>query len=417
MNRALEWRLPAALAAVCLAAFAQPVDGNALLRQARARIVDHLDKLPKYTCVQTIQRSRFEMFYGPRGNRCGEPARARPGQNRMQILLAWTDRFKLDVTVAGGEEIFSWAGARAFQSGDAQEIVGGGMTGNGDFGPFLMDIFGANGAEFQYTGVDRGLAAWGYRVPAVASHYQLKVGDRTGDTLAYEGQFWIDPRTAELERLTIVVPKPPPHAETCRIETEIEYQPVSIGGAPLVLPQTTLLKLWDTDGSRYENRIAYQGCRAFQSESVFRTDVEGAPAESPAPATAMQATPRIPAGLDVHIDLHSPIDMENAWAGDAIEGRLEEAIGSLVPPGAVVRGRIVRAERHFVPTSYFTLGLRFYALVVRGVEVPLSLDSVARSREAQMLTDSQKAPGVGMFVFHGDPRTIEEGFRTAWRTK
>jgi hypothetical protein len=404
------------------------VDADGLLRQARAQIVENLARLPKYTCVQTIRRSRYEMFYGPRGNRCGEPAKARSGPNRMQILLAWTDRFKLDVTVADGSEIFSWAGARRFQSGDAQEIVGGGLTGSGDFGPFLMDIFGAAGPEYHYVGQERiggqDLAAYQYQVPAAASHYQIKAGARPADmvTLAYEGEFWIDPQTAGLRRLSIVVPKPPPHAETCRIETEIDYQPVRIGGAPLVLPQSTQLKLWDADGSRYENQIGYESCRAFQSESVFRPEVEGAAGDAPAAAPAARAAPVIPAGLTLRIALHSPIDMESAFAGDAIEGQLEEPIrspgGAIVAPvGTIVNGRIVRAERHFVPTSFFALGLRFDSMVIGGVEVPVSLEAVPRSREAQMLMGDLKGQGIGMFVFHGELRVLDDGFDAEWRTR
>jgi hypothetical protein len=405
------------------------MDGDELLGRARARIVENLARLPKYTCVQTIQRSRFELHYAGRVRRCGDPVKP-AGQNRAQLLLAWTDRFKLDVTVSEGSEIFSWAGAREFQSADAQEIVGGGgLTGSGDFGSFLMDIFGGGGAQYRYAGVDQGqgraLAAYEYHVPLAASHYQIKVGAGAGDmaTLAYEGEFWIDPQSAELRRLTIVVAKPLERAETCRIETSIDYQPVSISGGPLDLPQSTLLKLWDADGSRYENRIAYAGCRAFQSESVFRPQVDGAAADTPAATASAKPAPVIRGGLSIHIDLRTPIDMESAFAGDAAEGELEEAIHGpggevLAPAGAIVHGRIVRAERHFVPSTYFALGLRFDSVTLGGVEVPLTLDAMPHSAEARMLMGAfEKAQGIGMFVFHGDPRVIEAGFASEWRTR
>ncbi len=402
------------------------IDADALLRQARARIVEDLARLPKYTCVQTIHRAHYALYYAGRLKPCAEPKPS--AQNRPMLMLSWTDRFKLDVTVADGSEIFSWAGAREFQSADAQEIVGGGLTGSGDFGPFLMDIFGGAASQYQYTGLDRSqgqpLAAYQYHVPASASHYQLKTGARSADmaTLAFEGTFWIDPQSAELRRLTIVVPDPPVHTGTCRIETEIGYRPAMIGAAQLQLPQSTLLKLWDADGSRDENHIDYAGCRAFQSESVFRPAVEGAAADAASAQPAAQRALTLPPGLDLHIDLRTPIDMESVSGGDAIEGRLEEELRGpggavLAPVGAIVHGRVVRAERHLQPASFFALGLRFDSVTIGGVEVPLVLDAILHSAEEKMLMGAfERAQGIGMYLFHGDPRVLAEGFVSEWRT-
>ena len=424
------------LAAVVPLVLSGQADSAALLRKARERIAVNLARLPRYTCVQTIQRSKYELFYAGRHKPCAGPA-ALPatGRNRALLLLAWTDRFKLDVTIAEGTEIFSWAGAREFQSADAQQIVGGGLTGSGDFGPFLADIFGAGAPPAQYEGVQaidgRTLAAYEYHVPASASHYQIETGGRRGGQamMAYEGEFWIDPQTAELRRLTIVVPQPPAHAETCRVETQIDYAPVAIAGAPLLLPQSTLLKLWDADGSRYENHIGYAACRAFESQSVFRpeTGADAAPPAAPPAAApgppAPQAPPAIPAGVTVTIDLRTPIDMETAFGGDAIEGQLEDAIRSpggavLVPAGAIVHGRVVRAQRHFAPSSFFALGLRFDSVTLGRGEIPLSLEAVPHALEERMLMGPfEKAQGIGIFVFHGDPRVVNEGFDSEWRTR
>src|ERR1700683_5567563 len=113
-------------------------------------------------------------------------------------MLSWTDRFKLDVTVSEGAEIFSWVGARSFQSEDVDQIVGGGMTGTGDFGTFLISIFSGKGSEYRYLGPQqergRTFAAYSYGVPLAFSGYQVKVGPRPEDmaTLAYWGRFWMD---------------------------------------------------------------------------------------------------------------------------------------------------------------------------------------------------------------------------------
>src|SRR5215469_11209972 len=49
---------------------AVPLDPAALLCQARAKILESTAKLSKYTCVQSVRRSRFEPPARIRGNPC-----------------------------------------------------------------------------------------------------------------------------------------------------------------------------------------------------------------------------------------------------------------------------------------------------------------------------------------------------------
>jgi hypothetical protein len=411
------------------------IDPVALLHQARTKIVENIQRLPKYTCVQTVRRSRFEALSDVPAARCSHVEEADPAKGRPPLMLAWTDQFKLDVTISSGSEIFSWAGAREFQSADAQEIVGGGLTGTGDFGPFLVGIFGDSTTKCDYLGLEqnqgRAFAVYSYHVPTPASRYQLKLGSRSEDlaTLAYEGKFWIDPQSAELSRMTIVVPRPPVQSETCRVETTIDYQRVRIGGSRLLLPQLTMLKLWDADGARYENRIEYAACRAFQSESVFRAEMDpplddSTVAQAPPVRDSAAATKPvvIPPGKTLRIALSSAIDAGGAFAGDAIEGQLLQAIRArngniLVPEGATVHGRIVRVERHVLPSRYLALGLKFHSLSVNGREIPLALQPVPRSRADQILAGPlERRQGIGMFMYRSDRVVLDHGFVSEWKT-
>ncbi len=410
-------------------------DPEPLLQQARAKIVENVEKLPKYTCVQTVRRSRFETLSRSRGNPCSHVLQSDANSGQPRPILSWTDRFKLDVTVSGGVEIFSWAGAREFQSNDAQDIVGEGVTGTGDFGPFLMDIFGSDPPKYQFLGLEpdqgRNYAVFSYRVPVSASRYQIKLGPQPQDLarLAYEGQFWIDPQQIELHRLTIVVPRPPSKSDTCRIETAIDYQRIQIGDSPLLLPRSTSLNLWDTDGARHENRTAYASCRAFQSESVFRPEPEPSPADSKAvtaasssDSSAAKTRVPIPAGITLRIALRSKIDSATVFAGDAIEGQLLDPIRArdgnvLAPQGAIVHGRIVRAEEHYQPSAYLALGLKFQSLTVDGREIPLTLEWIPRSREERALNGAdERRKGIGIFVARTDRMVLDQRFVTEWKT-
>jgi hypothetical protein len=405
------------VAAVFPLAVCAEIDHVALLNRARAKIVENIERLPKYTCLQTVHRSRFQLFPAVRIRKCGDIENS-SAVNRSQMMLAWSDRFKLEVTVSDGAEIFSWAGARHFQSEEVEKIVGGGMAGTGDFGPFLMSIFGGSASEYDYLGLEqdkgRDIAVYSYHVPVSTSHYQIKTGPQPDDrvNMAYDGKFWIDPQNAELSRMTIEVPNPPRESQTCRIETTIDYRRARIGRSDFLLPQLTVLTMLDAEGRRHENRIEYASCREFQSESVFRTDLE---ASANAPEIS-KSTVAIPPGITIKIALDSKIDAESSFAGDAIEGRLLNAIGTLVPKGAIVHGRIVRFEREYMPSNYLALGLRFHSVEVNGSEVPLTLISVNSAKQI-LMGPIETRQGVGMFMFQKGRLAPNEKFVSEWRTE
>jgi hypothetical protein len=291
------------------------------------------------------------------------------------------------------------------------------MAGSGDFGPFLMSIFGGSASGYDYLGLDqdkgRDFALYRYHVPEPASHYQIKIGSQPEDrvTMAYGGKFWIDPQSAELTRMTIEVPNPPPGSQTCRIETTIDYRRARIGRSDFLLPQLTVLKLLDTEAQRFENRIEYAACREFQSESVFRTDMDasaGTSEISKSPVT-------IPPGITIKIALRSKIDAESSFAGDAIEGQLLNAIGKLVPKGATVHGRLVRFEQEHQPSNYFALGLKFHSIDMNGTEVPLTLISVTRRKQI-LAGPIEKRQGIVMFMFHTGQLALNEKFVSEWKT-
>lgn len=391
------------------------VDQVALVKQARAKIVANIQRLPKYTCLQTVHRSRFEKVPPVRAGSCSYLNDS--AKNLPRLSLAWTDRFKLDVTVSGGAEIFSWAGAQRFQSEHVETIVGSGMAGTGDFGPFLMSIFGSGAAAYDYLGLEeetgRSLAVYRYHVPVPASRYQFSVGPRADDTvtLAYEGKFWIDTESAELHRMTIDVPHPPRESETCRIETTIDYRQTRIGDSDFLLPRLTVLKLWDVEAQRYQNQIEYASCREFGSETVFRTGPEA----DTGPAEASNVPLAIPPGIRIKIALRSRIDLPVSFAGDAIEGQLLNAIGTKIPKGTLVHGRIVRLQQEYLPSSYIAIGLKFDSVQVNGREAPLSL--IAATRGATIRPDRiEKRQGIGMFTFPADRLVLDQTFVSEWKT-
>jgi hypothetical protein len=247
--------------------------------------------------------------------------------------------------------------------------------------------------------------------PLSKSRYRIKTGSRSEDqtTIEYEGKFWIDPQNAELIRTTIETSHLPEKSEACRTETTIDYQRFQIGQSRLMLPKLTSLQLWDAEGSRFENQTIYGACRAFRAESVFVPDVALPGSGQAADDTSFT----IPAGKRVEIAPRSKIDAKTAFAGDEIEGLLVRPIQGragqvLAPRGALVHGRIVRLEQHYLPSRYVALGLTYYSLVVNGHDIPLTLELVPHSHADRLLNGpSERREGVGMFMFRGETINLD----------
>lgn len=239
------------------------------------------------------------------------------------------------------------------------------------------------------------------------------------ETMAYEGQLWIDPATAGLYRMTIEVPDPPSHSYTCRVETSIEYGRSAIGTRDFLLPRLTVLKLWDMAAELHENRIAYSDCREFQTDSVFRTGPE-----PPAPSSAaLRPPPAIPAGVRIGIALDSTIDPDTAFAGDLVAGRLVKPIRNsrgavVVAAGAAVHGRIAHFEQRYAPAKDFVLGLQFDSIDANGVETPLKLTAIPHSETWHSQPDpSGQTSAVAMFVFKNKRQLREHRFVSQWKTE
>ena len=180
---------------------------QALFNQVRAKILNNIARVPRYTCVETIERNMHRPQLGFRPSTCASTIAARAGQSSPG-LLTWHDRLRLDVAIVGYAEMFSWAGASAFETGAMDQLAATGATGSGAFSSFLASIFGADADHFQYVGERQTpfglLSTFEYNVPVGKSHYQTRMGDGKDRIIGYHGAFYVIPATATLRRLEVV---------------------------------------------------------------------------------------------------------------------------------------------------------------------------------------------------------------------
>lgn len=346
-------------------------DPNLLLEQVREKLKPTIDRLPRYLCTETIDRTTFD----PR-TKLGSPSCTEVAKRKMEagwsLRKLVSDRLRLDVAVSGNHEMYSWAGANRFADQSLADLVHGGVTQTGTFAFVLRIVFGADDAAFTCDGEvvkgGRALVEFSFHVPVENSGYAVSNGTFRA-TVPYHGTFLVDPGTFDLVSLTLDVDDIPAQLGICEDTTVLDYQPIRLNGAGVVLPDDVHSHLVRPDGIEMENHTVFSGCHEFQAESSFSFD-EGPPAE---PVALPKREPvKLPAGLPFTMVLAQPIDSATAAAGDPIRATLAAPLRDgqqvLVPRGAVVNARIVRIERR--RSSDLTIALRLETIETGGIPQP-----------------------------------------------
>jgi hypothetical protein len=422
---------------VTLAAQAQaPPDPTDVLARARDIVLSRVDRLPNYTCVQTINRNYFKASSAPAScdKMIGERIKKPPSQQ-----LEATDRLRLDVKVSEGTEVGSWAGANKFDSRSIVDIVETGPIGTGPFGTLMSDIFSNDGASFQYMGKASGneatLLEYRFQVPLKSSHYLIRAGQSWVPT-AYDGQIWIDSSSFEVKRLRVRTGELPPETQSCEATSAVDYQIMKVGTGEALIPHVSVLHFLLRDGSENESITTYSNCHEFHGESTIH--FEDMPETAAAGAKAAEARV-IPAGVTVILTLETPIDSDTAAAGDIIEAKVSKNVyfgkhkEVAIPADALVRGRLTLMQHRIGENGRFEIGILLESIEIKGAETPFyaKLDRSQEIANAQRLERGGllhganvwlpppgQSPMVGNFVFptSNSRYVVPRGYEFRWLT-
>ncbi len=417
-----------------LTAWASADDPVEVLTRVRDKIMAHAARVPNHTCVETIVRDRYAYSVEPpRSCDALLGRRKRAGEGTL-IRLATTDRLRLDVTLANTREIYSWAGAGKFDDREIDELVPPGDIGTGPFGATLLGLFEVQDPNFIYEGEKfieaRRVFEYSFKVTEEQSRYKVKAG-REWVITGYTGTMLADPQTAELVRLNVRTEELPAATRACEVDSSLEYGAVSLAGADYLLPKLTRERFIETSGAEAVNTITFAACRLFQGESAVRFE-EGTAVETP--VSGAPSPPQWPPELPVVIELMSAIRLDQAAAGDRVEGRvvgpvLDANKQTVVPPGTLVEGRLMRVETVWGHPDEVGIALRWESTMVNGVKTPLSLtpDRIAERKRPQIPGEVKRKPrvfdlpreGEDAYVAYrlsGAHGKIEGGLTSSWIT-
>ncbi|MGA2715867.1 MAG: hypothetical protein ABSG41_22420 [Bryobacteraceae bacterium] len=410
------------LAAATAASTADPV-AEELFQRAREKVLDNTRRMPRYTCVETIYRTQ----YRPPDNAASCEsliAMRRLATSRGNLMAR--DRLRLDVAVVEGREIFSWAGARRFETHDVSELVGSGASSSGEFGFFLASVFGSAREAFRYGGRRNDFAIFEYNVPAAKSSYSYRAYG-PGKTTGFHGTFSVDPSDGDLHQLVVESEQFAPSDAVCRVQHVMDYNRVKIGSGDFLLPEVSTMEVLYRRGAESLNETRYSDCREYVGESTIRFDDVGAAA---GPAVTRAALQPLPPKVRLLIGLSRPIDTEIAAAGDGVEGVLlrdvtDKKQRTLAKANDRVHGRILRLRQFMGPAPRWFVAIRFDTIERNGMELPIALKPVDDGhRSAQRVrgpvpqSAMQRPEGGGVFVFAESGNIIlDQGFHSEWETR
>ncbi len=417
-----------------------PEDASALLTRAREKALDSIRSLPKYTCLETIERKYYVLppeKHSPHMMTEDPPASACSGNGTRHLSLAAMDRLRVEVAAAGQSEIHSWPGASRFDTRDFDQMIPFGPLSTGSFGTTLLDVFANPGAQIKFstTKADgpREVLEYSFRVPLKASHTTVK-GSRGWQRTAVSGSFEIDVSNAELARFVIKTDPLPADTGMCQAKVSTDYHLMQIGDGEFRIPQRSELETFDTDGGQTDSVTKFSACREYTTESSIRFGDQDTPVELI--KTAPQRGTALPPGVSLSLALVGAIDLGTAAAGDPVSARVVRSVrarGSkevLVPADAIARGRILEM-RHEVKTSEFLISIRFDTLETKGTVSPLSVrlareikaeernpsGFVTRGTEFSLPPPASMEPR-SLFVFSAKSgaHVIPTGFQSKWTT-
>jgi len=382
------------------------------LARIQLRMAGDLNRLPNYTCLETIDRYTSVAGTQPKP----------------------LDRIRINVALVEGKELYSWPGSKSFEDRTLAEMVRSGFISDGDFASMAKNVFLHRNSTISFIGQQaeggRTLLRYKFEISPMQSGWQIRLGGASG-VVGAKGWFEADSTTYDLVRFQFEAVDLPPFSPEKGFEERAEYGRVRLGEADVLLPLSVDLKSEAFSGTRRWNHATFTACREYGAKTTISFNEEGSPAPAAAiPVTAKaEAVVSVPPGLEVSLRLDSEIDSARSAVGDEITAvvaktvRIEKEV--ILQKGAVVKGVIRRFDRHVGNRPYCAVGLEFTEALSDGKSFLFfgKMDGISRfaglhQRVIGFDTPADRAsPGVGLFYVEGESFTIPQGVQFTWITE
>jgi hypothetical protein len=394
---------------------AQSLRQEDILRLARIKsaIQKHLQGMPNYTCLQTVER--YQKL---------------PNAKSESLI----DVLRLEVAYVTGREMYAWPGSTQFEDTELREIVTTGAFSTGAFALHARAIFLGDGTTFQFGGEEdfegKPALRFDYGTTQFRSGYRIRNPRKgIGAVVAYHGSIWAHRQTFELLRISVEADDIPEQIEIVSANDRLDYQLMKIGAGEALLPRQSEVQILDHRGKLAINRTRLSRCKQYSGESTLSfEDVGDAEGSTSKPIRILEFKPH----TELELALDFELNHESFAVGDAIQAVLKNEIRDgknvIAQKGSVAKGRILRLEHQVGDYSTYNVTLQFDELVGPDWRAPLKLrltrtepdtgtppDLRMPGRSVRMVTLPETQPNG--FLVVSKKLKLSRGFTTIWQTQ
>lgn len=355
-------------------------DPARVLQATGERLLADLQRMPRYTCVQTITRTYYASRHWSDRPSCSALISEHDVRKKKLSVSGW-DRLRLEVALIEGNSVYSWVGAPRFTDDTLDKLAGSGPLGSGDFGVFLSGILHHATLNFQAERVVDGsrLFEYSYEMPIGKSSYKVKVPEGWTVT-GYSGTLLLDPEANDLVQLVVRTDELPSASSACQATSEVNYRRTPIHQRMVLVPRETRLYTISTAGNESISQTSYANCREYSStvKMIFGGEtLSAAPGSTPASKPTVDTPTPLPAGLRFNAHITTPLDADTAAAGDPIEAVLaapmrDKKKAVIAPAGTLLHGRLRIVRSWNDPSDSLQIGVQFESIEIGEKKVPLT---------------------------------------------
>lgn len=360
-----------------------------------------LEKATNFTCLETVARERVDV----RG-------RSHDADTRL-----------VEVAIAGGKEIYSEPDGKRFSTIRASDLLGFSFSTSGLFGSMARAVLAGSNMNIEPAGKEtlngESVLRYNFQTLPGASDWSIQYGKDEGRA-GEEGSFFVDSASLTLRRVTVQALNVPREMRLKALAATINYEPETISGRRVLLPDTAEVNVEEHSGIRRVTRISFDHCRGFTAESTVSFD-----SDSEAAGAAAGGEIRLPDGLDLTVSLSSPVSLASAAATDVITGTAVDPVllkgREIIARGAAVEGHVrLRRGENAVVLELDRIQTRqgwapFYGRMV-------SLNPAAQVRFDAGGSDESaglnpNVPGVVTLRFNNGSAGLATGTQMVWKTE
>ena len=362
-------------------------------------MAENLQRLPDYTCRETIERVWSE------------------SEGRHYNLF---DRLRVEVAYVEGRELYAWPGASSFDERSLGEMAGAGASSTGSFAMHARAVFTSSAPVFTFGGEQqrggRRVVRFDFRIPLEQSKYAIQTGAHPV-IVAYTGFFEADADTLDPLRLSVEGADLPAELKLRAAGETIEYGQMRIGQSDFLLPVSSELMMTGVNGRVDRNRTRFEACKEYSGESTVSFDLD-----APVSAEGTALPIELPPDLAIQANLREAIDQSTAARGDLVHiivsSDAKRAGQILVPKGAVLTARISRIQSVIMRTLvYFGIGLHFQKIEFGGRTGAISAGVDAAGVGADFSVSRDPQTGDSVVFLKSKVERLAAGTRLALRTK